>query len=125
MTKEERAVYTKAYYEKNRDKISVQAKIRNKRRYVIKKDSQRERFIKRTYGISTNEYNQRVADQNGLCAICKQPDQKHPNLAIDHDHKTGKIRSLLCRKCNLILGHVEKNVEHIRLMLQYIENYKD
>ena len=71
-----------------------------------------------------------MEEQDGLCAICKQPPKTRKvkggtakRLCIDHDHKTGKIRSLLCANCNLVLGHLENNYELIPIMLQYITNH--
>lgn len=58
--------------------------------------------IRREYGITSQDYYSMLEDQNGLCAICEVniTDQK---LCVDHNHKTGRIRGLLCRNCNLKL----------------------
>ena len=55
-----------------------------------------------SYGLTADEHAAMEYDQGGKCAICRQEDTKR--LAIDHDHATGKVRGLLCRKCNLSLG---------------------
>ena len=55
------------------------------------------------FGITIEEYNIMLAAQNGTCSICgNPPNGKH--LAIDHNHDTGKIRGLLCDRCNMVLG---------------------
>ncbi len=64
--------------------------------------------------------------QNGLCAICNQPEtafmkNKIMYLAVDHDHKTGKIRGLLCSNCNNGLGRFYDNVELLQNAIGYIE----
>lgn len=64
--------------------------------------------IKKRYGITTKEYWELVAKQNGKCAICSKSDGK--KLHIDHNHKTGKIRGLLCGNCNRGIGMFEDNV---------------
>jgi hypothetical protein len=56
--------------------------------------------LKRNYGITLDDYNKMYEEQNGCCAICG----KSESLAVDHDHSTGKIRALLCHKCNKGLG---------------------
>lgn len=58
------------------------------------------------YGITAEQYNQMFATQDGVCAICGRP-PKTKRLHVDHDHKTGKIRSLLCMMCNTKLGIIE------------------
>jgi hypothetical protein len=65
--------------------------------------------LKKSYGITQDDYNEMFTKQNGCCKICEihilnlnQKRKKH--LCIDHDHKTGKIRGLLCDKCNRGIG---------------------
>lgn len=66
------------------------------------------------YGISLEEYDQMLSDQNGVCAICLLPEiikstqGRTKSLAVDHCHTTGKVRGLLCINCNTSLGHYEK-----------------
>lgn len=62
--------------------------------------------LKSTYGITEEQYLQLLAEQNGGCAICGKPPGKR-QLAVDHCHKTGVIRGLLCGRCNLGLGFIE------------------
>ncbi len=64
------------------------------------KDSIRSSNLKRTFGISIEEYDKLLDYQGGVCAMCKQPCKSGKRLAVDHDHNTGAIRSLLCMKCN-------------------------
>jgi hypothetical protein len=64
--------------------------------------------LKRRFGISIAEYNEILEKQNGCCAICGIHQSKlNKSLFVDHNHKTGKIRGLLCFKCNISLGHLE------------------
>lgn len=82
-----------------------------------------------TYGISIDEYESMLKAQNGLCAICRKPevtvDRRRPGevrkLAVDHCHTTGKIRGLLCAKCNAAIGHFKESIESIRSALAYLE----
>lgn len=59
----------------------------------------REAHLKRTYGITIEDYNRILKEQSGKCAVCGKP-PKTMRLAVDHCHKTGKIRGLLCSYCN-------------------------
>lgn len=62
--------------------------------------------LKKKFGISEADYSSLLAAQNGVCAICGGVSSDR-RLAVDHDHKTGKIRGLLCNACNRALGVVE------------------
>jgi hypothetical protein len=58
-----------------------------------------ERYVQKTYGLEPGEYQRMLDAQDGRCAICmKQPRSKR--LSVDHDHNTGRPRSLLCQPCN-------------------------
>src|SRR5208282_1013607 len=58
--------------------------------------------------LSLTAYKEQLSTQNGLCALCKKPPQRgEGRLVIDHDHATGKLRGLLCRTCNLLLGYLQ------------------
>ncbi len=63
----------------------------------------REKRIKKWFSLSLNDYETILKYQEGVCAICKHPPRK-TRLAIDHDHKTGLIRGLLCPFCNRAVG---------------------
>jgi len=62
------------------------------------------------YGISVSDYEVMFEKQKGVCAICEQTCIRE-SLCVDHDHKTGKVRGLLCIKCNAGLGHFNDNTD--------------
>lgn len=64
--------------------------------------------LKYKFNLTLEEYDKMFEAQNGVCAICGLPEIAR-RLAVDHDHKTGKIRGLLCANCNISLGWYEKN----------------
>lgn len=77
------------------------------------------RHLKAKFGISVEAAdNMRIA-QDDKCAICNNPFTQTPDL--DHDHKTGKIRGLLCHPCNLILGLAKDNPDILRNATYYLE----
>ena len=78
--------------------------------------------FQRLYGITLEEYNQRLEEQNGLCARCQQPPGQL-RLAVDHCHKTGRIRGLLCGPCNTYLGRLEANLDRLVEDLKYVDPY--
>jgi hypothetical protein len=81
------------------------------------------RYLKRRYGITIEQYDTMVEKQGGLCAICgKPPNGRWKRLAVDHCHKTGKVRGLLCHACNVLLGHAEDNWEVLCNAVRYLVN---
>ncbi len=83
-------------------------------------EEMRARTMLRRFGISLEQYDSMCADQGGVCSICRQPETAIDNrwtgegtrvrrLAVDHDHKTGENRGLLCMLCNTRLGYFEKH----------------
>jgi hypothetical protein len=86
--------------------------------------------LKAVYGISEQKYAAMLADQAGVCAICKRPETtmfrgKPRPLSVDHSHKTGKVRGLLCGKCNSLLGFAEDEVETLRQAEKYLLSHVD
>jgi hypothetical protein len=70
--------------------------------------------LKREYGLSLEEYSDLLAHQQNVCAICKNPTVKRRYLSVDHDHKTKKVRGLLCQRCNSALGLFGDNIEYLK-----------
>jgi Autographiviridae endonuclease VII len=74
------------------------------------------------YSITVEQYQDRLDEQNGLCACCGKPASTGPRrLLVDHDHNTGQIRGLLCRRCNTGIGMLGDDVEGVRRALSYLE----
>jgi hypothetical protein len=69
-------------------------------------DRNHERYVIKTYGLTEGEYARRLEEQDGRCAICTRI-PRNRRLAVDHDHETGRVRALICYRCNLYLGHWE------------------
>lgn len=76
--------------------------------------------LKRKYGITIEQYEAMVKEQKGVCYICKN---ENPNrkLSVDHCHKTGKIRKLLCDKCNMTLGLINDSQELLKQFIFYLK----
>jgi hypothetical protein len=86
----------KRYKERNAEKVKMRDKIYRANHKV----ETRSYHVKRNYGISIVQYDYMLASQNWRCAICNNLATPHVRLAIDHCHITGRIRGLLCHKCN-------------------------
>ena len=88
---------------------------------------QRAYKLQAKYGLSLKDYQSLLDKQNGLCAICKQPETsksrsgKLKSLAVDHCHITGKVRGLLCHHCNTGIGKLKDNVELLESAIKYLK----
>ena len=84
------------------------------------RDCCKEQSYRKLYGLAFGEYAQRLADQSGVCAICKDPPTEARPLHVDHDHKTGTVRSLLCHFCNVGLGHFRDDAQILSAAIDYV-----
>lgn len=90
-------------------------------------DFEFKRSLKRHYGITINQYFEMHEKQNGVCAICEQPEtsvdknsKKVRKLAVDHCHTTGKIRGLLCGSCNKAIGAFKDSTKLLNKAINYL-----
>ena len=129
---------TKIYSRINKVKISKSRKIytNNNKKYKQKydkiynlknKDIRTNNRFKRTYGISLNDYNILFIKQKRICAICynketRRLNGKIVNLSVDHNHKTGKVRGLLCSQCNRSLGGFKDDIKLLKKAIYYLKD---
>lgn len=76
---------------------------RQKRR--LSKASAHETRVQKVYGLSPGDYERMYLHQGGVCAICQRANGATRRLSVDHNHKSGLARMLVCRPCNDMLGH--------------------
>lgn len=81
-----------------------------------------ERMVIKTYGLSVGEYDQRYQAQGGRCAICQVATGASKRLAVDHNHKTGAVRGLLCGKCNRFIGHLRDSADAFLRAYKYLRD---
>ena len=85
--------------------------------------------LKKLYGITVEDYYKMLSRQGGVCAICKSKTPsnrvykytKQENFFVDHCHKTGKVRGLLCQKCNTGIGLFNDEITRLRSAADYLE----
>lgn len=101
----------KKYLEKNREKVVAMKRARYEANIDEIKRVERERSYRKNYGIGIEDYDRMLDSQGGKCAICgaDRPGKAHKNFAVDHCHATGRVRGLLCVRCNVGLGFYEKH----------------
>ncbi len=89
-----------------------------------------ERRLHRCYNLTINQYKLLLKSQNGVCVICKQFETKIGRggkiqpLSVDHDHKTNRVRNLLCHSCNNVIGFAKDKPEILRRAADYLEKHK-
>ena len=99
------------------DKIKYIGKTRNPKLYV------REYRLNRCYNMTIEDYNIIFSNQKGKCKICGiHQSQITHNLYVDHCHLTGKVRGLLCSKCNTALGNFNDNIDILKSAIKYLES---
>ena len=80
-------------------------------------------------GLTIEQYNDKLTKQGNVCAICKEPERKKGNngkifnLNVDHCHSSGKIRGLLCSRCNLVLGQINDDKIILKNAIDYLNTY--
>ncbi len=100
-------------------KTKEQLKYINER--LIRPTSRHQYDLKRKYGMTLDEYNQKYDDQNGTCKICGDANVR---LVVDHCHESGIIRDLLCHGCNVALGFARDRVDILSNMVEYLSRHK-
>jgi hypothetical protein len=96
---------------------------RDKAKIILKN---RRHTLKRFYGMTLEDYDRLLAAQRNVCAICKrsntQAGGRGKNLHVDHCHKTGKVRGLVCHPCNAAMGNAGDDPARLRELADYLEN---
>jgi hypothetical protein len=89
---------------------------RGRATYIRLYGSTREYHLRRRYGIGQAEVDAMLAAQGGVCAACKTDEPKH----VDHDHRTGRVRGMLCFLCNQALGNVRDDARRLHGLIDYL-----
>lgn len=84
--------------------------------------AERRKSVVSQYGLTVEEYDKLLEAQNGGCAICGGVNRRGQMLSIDHCHKTGKVRGLLCAKHNLAIAGLGDTAEGVRRAAEYLSN---
>ena len=115
------AVASKVYRENHKESLKTKKQEYRK----SNPDQWRNRNLVSNYGISLIEYNQKLEDQKGVCAVCKTQESSKRNvkLSVDHNHSTGKIRGLLCSRCNRSLGLLRDDFNVVLTMAKYLQEH--
>lgn len=124
------AEYSKGKTSKNGIRSACRActSVATRARYIKNYCPERNKFssIKSKYGLSKVDYFALLRTQEHKCKICRRDevDSVHNTLYVDHCHATGKVRALLCDKCNTGLGHFQDSPELLAIAKLYLEEHR-
>lgn len=110
-----------------------QRKMSEEANKVKRKESSRKWYLKSTYSLTIEQYDNMLVSQSGLCEICNTQITSNRFFDVDHDHaccngykSCGKcVRGLVCFNCNSVLGHSKESVPLLLSAVRYIEKYRD
>jgi hypothetical protein len=122
-----RKQYIKTWRSNNPERILKYNESAKAKKYVRKKtvrewekenpDKHKNQILKRNYGITVDQYNKMISDQDNKCLICKI---NMLNPCVDHCHKTGMVRGILCRKCNQAIGFLNDSPANCESAAKYL-----
>ena len=120
----------RAYRAAHREELNARARkayaeddgYRARRRLTGNKWYRREERLKQVYGLSLQDYEAMVAQQGGVCRICKTKPARP--LFVDHSHASGRVRGLLCHPCNAALGFMRDDPVIAAAATEYLRNAK-
>lgn len=116
--------YYKNWASANLPKINAKNKAWNKANPDRIRKIWRRATLKAKYGLSLEEYDRLCKEQRGVCAICNQPEKPGKRLVVDHNHKTGQQRGLLCNLCNSGLGYFRENLGFLSAAQIYLRHFQ-
>lgn len=114
---EQYAAAWKAYRARNKETMRA----RTKADYHANKEARLSKQSETRHGITSAEKATMLADQGGICCICDSPTPNGKGWHTDHNHKTGKVRGILCHNCNTGLGQFKDDPALMRLAADYLE----
>ena len=94
----------------------------DRKRYWNNPEGERERHLIRKYGVTLADYEAMFVAQRGCCAICQKAQERA--LDVDHNHRTGVVRGLLCTNCNRMIGHANDDPERLQIAANYLSSRK-
>jgi hypothetical protein len=112
---------TRAWQRDNPERLNAYRRRRRQEPAIQKRE--RAGHLRRTFGMSLEDYDELLAAQDGRCAVCGRTPRAGAKLHVDHDHVTGAVRGLLCFSCNASLGHLAEDATRIQRLSRYLDGH--
>ena len=120
----------RAEYQKSGKSREAQRKYRQSAKYKasrhcaqMKANHYQKYWIRRKYGLSEEAYEAMFREQNGRCAICDSVNLNGRRLSVDHNHRTRKVRALLCDACNVLIARAKESILILYKAADYLEKH--
>lgn len=88
---------------------------------ITYKQKAKEQALKRLYNLTFVDFNRILLEQNNRCKICNTDNFGKKGPSVDHDHTTGKVRGILCGRCNKAIGLMDDSPNKLRLAAEYLD----
>jgi len=116
-----RQEYQRIYMAAHREERRAYMRDWDRRHFAERKAYSRKSNLKKLYGITRRQYDAILLAQGGGCGICGSPPSPTKDFGVDHDHKTGEVRGLLCDKHNLGLGLFDDSPDRLLDAIAYLK----
>jgi hypothetical protein len=111
------------YYKKRAERIAITVSWQKRNPEKVKL-LRRRRLLREKYGMTLEEWNTMFSKQGKRCAICEcKTVNGSRNWHVDHDHRTGRVRSILCNNCNQLLAGARDDAKNLRSAISYLERH--
>jgi Recombination endonuclease VII len=133
---QKRKEFMRSYYQQNSGIIKERSR-KTRERLSLNPSYQAEKYqryldyekrskLLRRYGLTVEDYDQMLENQEHRCGIClTHKDELKKGLCVDHCHRTGKVRMLLCVSCNTGLGQFRDSTENLSRAIKYLKEFSD
>lgn len=115
-------LYNIEYRKVHRDRIRK----KKQEYYTAKPEVQKSIYLRLKYNLTIEQYTSMLETQNHKCASCGSDSVEHDrykNLCVDHCHKSGKVRGLLCHPCNTAIGAARENTKRLEACASYLKKH--
>jgi len=121
-TRKRNEVWEREYYLENRKRILAKSKAW----YAANRDQRtktlRRWWLAKKYGLTPEAFEALLLSQGNVCAICSN---RRKSMCVDHDHSTGEVRGILCRRCNTMLGMLGDDAAWLARAISYVNCYQN
>lgn len=123
--RQKRLEQKRKYYEEHKEEIRLKKKQLSEERKAKQKISKFRHHLKK-YNISYEDYMNILEKQQGKCLGCYRTEsQINKRLSVDHCHKTGRVRGLICFTCNLVIGNCYENIDTLNNLIEYLKKQNE
>ncbi len=118
-----KAIGDKKYFLSDKGKATIKRYRQSDKGKTASGNAQRKHYLMAIYGLTLEQKQQMFVAQKGLCLICDMEFKNVNSACVDHNHKTSKVRGLLCKICNGFLGKIKDDFTRALKVAKYLQEY--